>query len=82
MQRRGFLGLLGAAIAAPFVPTPAADKSVRGTFIADYGGVLTPTWSGVDLATKPDITCIIRFDGEPFEEAMRKVSAMLARESI
>jgi hypothetical protein len=45
MQRRGFLGLLGAAIAVPFVPTPA---------------VPAPTWIGVDLASKPDYAGWIR----------------------
>lgn len=27
LQRRGFLGVLGAALAAPFVPTPAVEPT-------------------------------------------------------
>ena len=40
MQRRGFLGLLWAAIAAPFVPPLTGGRYAR--FSADYGGFSTP----------------------------------------
>ena len=58
MNRRGFLGVLGAVLAAPFVPTPAAPPM---------------PWSGIDWATEPDYTAWVRANDVRFTETVARV---------
>jgi hypothetical protein len=62
VKRRGFLGLLGAAIAAPWVPTPA--PTCRGVDLA----------SKPDVGT---ITVVMRCDDREFQAALRRARAEL-----
>lgn len=64
LARRGFLGLLGAAIAAPFVPRPAPSVGVDLASKPDVGS----------------ITVLIHCDDRQFQEHVRRVSDALARE--
>ena len=66
MQRRGFLGLSRAAIAAPFVPRPPLTGGRYARFSADYGGFITP----------------VRFDREAIARAFNVPAHMLVSEEL
>ena len=77
MQRRGFLGLLSAAIAAPFVPTPAIP-ALPALTITEARSLM-----GLDLASTPDvgaITVVLHCDDRPFQDAARAMSDQLLAE--
>jgi hypothetical protein len=77
MQRRGFLGLFGAAIAAPFVPTPAVPALPALTINE------ARSRTGLDLASTPDvgaITVVFHCDDCQFQDAARAMSDQLLAE--
>jgi hypothetical protein len=65
VRRRGFLGLLGAAIAAPWVPTPAA--TCVGVDLASKPDV-------------GHITVVMRCDDGQFQACVRQVSEEFVRQ--
>jgi hypothetical protein len=64
VKRRGFLGLLGAAIAAPFVPTPAANTCVGVDLASNVG----------------HLTVVLRCDDRQFQACVRQVSDEFVRQ--